>query len=92
LLWYTLLEENDNRSMSDTYPMIQAFQTIYLNHINTWRASSTFTILSYQQMFRTYRNTYKDYETDIESYSSFIHIDRFITHQVGINQKLDTFF
>jgi hypothetical protein len=92
LLWYTLLEENDDRSMSETYPMIPAFQTIYLNHINTWRASSTFTILSYQQMFRTYRNTYKDYETDIESYSSFIHIDRFITHQVGINQTLDSFF
>jgi hypothetical protein len=92
LLWYTLLEENDDRSMSETYPMIPAFQTIYLNHLNLWRSNSVFTILSYQQMFQTYRNTYKDYETDIESYSSFIHIDRFIAHQVGINQTLDSFF
>jgi hypothetical protein len=92
LLWYAFLEENDDRTLSETYPVIPSFQTTYLNHLDDWRKSSVFTLIEYQTMFRRYRNTYMDHPSDIESYSSFMNIDRFVTHHQGMLQTLNTFF
>ena len=92
LLWYAFLEENDDRTLSETYPVIPSFQTTYLNHLDDWRKSSVFTLIEYQSMFRRYRNTYMDHPSDIESYSTFMNIDRFVTHHQGILQTLNNFF
>lgn len=84
LFWYTILEENDSRFMSDRYPIIKEFQNTYLNYVNLWKNSQTFSVASFSNMFQNYRLTYGDWTSDVESHSHFITINRFIIHRDGI--------
>jgi hypothetical protein len=92
LLWYAFLDAANDQDMNIQYPVIPEFQANYLFWVYTWKEDEAFSIANYQTMFLRYRNTYMDDQSDIESYSSFININRFVAHHQGILQTLNTFF
>lgn len=91
LYWYTMIEETDERTYSDQYPLVPTYQESYLTLVDTLSGSAAFSINAYQTMFDTYSSNYGSVGQDINTYTGFFSIDYFTAYKTALMETLALF-
>ena len=78
LYWYTILTGQQNEAT--LYPMIGNYRQTYRDLVMRLHLEESFSIQAYQQIFNKKANLYRNYQSTIESNSTFLNITLFSTH------------